>query len=202
MISSKTILYITIFSGLSLLISCESEGDRRGSKNDPEIVSRTADTVFNQVPGQGHYGIDTYAEAGESGNLLRTMSEAGSFNNFAEAVHKAGLAEVLTNEEPYTVFAPTDQAFSKLPQENIKEIFNPENKQKLIDLVNSHIVRGSINHDELSDGSTLTTLNGNTINVKMVDGRPTINNFPITEQDENPENGALYALDDVLMPLR
>lgn len=189
-----------LIAGSLLIMSCEPEGGRRGSPNAPEIVSRTDDTTFNQVPGEAHHGIDTYAEAGESGNLFRTMSEAGSFTKFSEAVTRAGMRETLIGDEPYTVFAPTDQAFSQISQEKINELYKPENKQKLIDLVNNHIVKGNIDQDDLSDGSTLTTLTGETINVKMVDGRPTINNNPIVEQGENPENGALYALDEVILP--
>lgn len=200
MFSSNFIITLCLIAGSLFFFSCEPEGGRKGSPNDPEIVSRDADTVFNEVPGESHPGIDAYAEAGASGNLFRTMSEDGSFNNFSEAVKRAGILKTLADNEPYTVFAPTDQAFSKVPQEKINELFKPENKQKLIDLVNNHIVKGNINQDDLSDGRTLTTLNGKTINVRMVDGRPTINNSSVVEQDESPENGALYALDEVLMP--
>jgi len=198
--STKVFISAILLSSSTILMSCEPEGGRRGSRNAPEIVDRTDDTVFNHVPGQAHHGIERYAETGEAGDLFRTMSESGSFDSFAEATKRAGLTEMLTDEEPYTVFAPTDQAFSKIPQERINHLYQPENKQNLIDLVSSHIVRGNISHGELSDGSTLTTINGKTINVRMVDGRPTVNNNPVVEQDESPENGAIYALDEVLMP--
>ncbi|MDQ3393550.1 MAG: fasciclin domain-containing protein [Bacteroidota bacterium] len=197
---TKLIICSLFLSSSTIFLGCNQEGGKKGSPNAPEIVNRDADTVFNYVPEKDHSGMDAYAEAGESGNLFRTMSQADSFSRFSDAVNKAGLRDLLTSNEQFTVFAPTDQAFSKIPQEKINELFRPENKQKLVDLVFSHIVKGNIRQKDLSDGRALKTLNVKTINIKMVDGRPTINSTPVVEQGQQPENGALYALEQVLMP--
>ncbi len=200
MLNIKYVLGLIIVSG-SVFYSCEGEGNREVSKNPPEIVDRSSDdTVFNKVPGEAHHGIETYAEVDGSESLARSLAAVGSFSTFTEALNQADIAETLESEGELTIFAPTDLAFSKIPQEKLNELFIPENKQKLVKFVYTYIVRGNINHDDLTDGKTLINLNKNTIKVKVVDGHPTVHNSIVREQDVNPENGALFALDEVVIP--
>lgn len=199
MIYRHAFLIVILISGSSFF-SCDGEGNKSGSANAPEIVDRRSDTTFTNVPDGEHHGIETYAEADGAESLLRSMASTGSFSRFMEAVNQAEIGENIDGNRDLTIFAPTDEAFSKVPQEKIDELFKPENKQKLVEFVNNHIIRGNINHGDLTDGKELTNMNGNTIQIKMVDGQPSVHNSIITEQDSNPENGAVYALDEVIMP--
>ena len=117
------------------------------------------------------------------------------------AVKAAGLVETLKGSGPYTVFAPTNAAFEKLPAGTVKTLLKPENKAKLTSILTYHVVPGAITSADLTNGKTLKTVNGQTIKFTEKDGKWYINDTTmITISDVMSSNGVTYVVDSVLMP--
>jgi uncharacterized surface protein with fasciclin (FAS1) repeats len=117
------------------------------------------------------------------------------------AVKAAGLVETLKGSGPYTVFAPTNAAFEKLPAGTVETLLKPENKAKLTSILTYHVVPGAITSADLTNGKTLKTVNGQTIKFTEKDGEWYINDTTmITISDVMSSNGVTYVVDSVLMP--
>lgn len=115
-----------------------------------------------------------------------------------KSVKAAGLETELGKKGPFTVFAPTDMAFGKLAEGELKELFKPENKVKLADIINYHVVEGATHMKELKDGQKLKTLSGKQLDVKIHNGDITINGSKLQGQDHEASNGVVYSIDKVI----
>lgn len=117
------------------------------------------------------------------------------------AVKAAGLVETLKGPGPFTVFAPTDAAFAKLPAGTVETLLKPENKDQLTGILTYHVVPGKITSSQLTNGKVLTTVNGETITITEKNGEWYINDTAkITIKDIIDSNGVTYVIDSVLMP--
>ncbi len=116
------------------------------------------------------------------------------------AVKAAGLVDTLKGKGPFTVFAPTNAAFEKLPAGTVDTLLMPENKEKLTGILTYHVVPGKYLSKDLKDGMTLTTVNGQTLTISMKDGKWWVNDAMITIPDVVSSNGVTYVIDTVLMP--
>ena len=115
-----------------------------------------------------------------------------------KSVHASGLDQVLSGKGPYTVFAPTDMAFAKLDKSVLENLLKPENKTKLTDLLNHHVVEGKINFKDLKDGEKLKTVNGKQLVVHIKDGHTTIDGAIIQSHDVLATNGIIHSLETVM----
>ncbi len=128
-----------------------------------------------------------------------------NFQTFAEAVNQAGLMEQFRSSDndkvEYTVFVPTDEAFAALPEATRKELFKPENKEKLLKLLNYHIVPGNVSNEEVAEG-IVETVSGDqiTINLHSTDDKITLNESSTIESSQRAKNGVIILVDEVLMP--
>ena len=117
------------------------------------------------------------------------------------AVKAAGLVETLKGDGPFTVFAPTNEAFAKLPSGTVETLLKPENKTKLTGVLTYHVVPGAYRAADLKDGMTLKTVNGQMLTFSMKDGKWWINNSAmVTIGDVISSNGVTHVIDTVLMP--
>ena len=132
-------------------------------------------------------------------NLVETAIAAGSFNTLVAAVKAAGLAETLSGPGPFTVFAPTDEAFAKLPAETLTDLLKPENKQKLTDILTYHVVSGRVTAADVSKITEADTVNGQKIKVNATSGVK-INDATVTTADVEASNGVIHIIDSVLLP--
>jgi len=133
------------------------------------------------------------------GNLVETAIAAGSFNTLVAAVKAAGLVETLSGPGPFTVFAPTDEAFAKLPEETLTDLLKPENKQKLTDILTYHVVSGRVTAADVSKITEADTVNGQKIKVNATSGVK-INDATVTTADVEASNGVIHIIDSVLLP--
>uniref|UniRef100_UPI00384D6580 fasciclin domain-containing protein n=1 Tax=Neorhodopirellula lusitana TaxID=445327 RepID=UPI00384D6580 len=133
-------------------------------------------------------------------NIVETAVGAGSFKTLVAAVKAAGLAETLSGEGPFTVFAPTDEAFAKLPAGTVETLLKPENKQKLVDILTYHVVSGRVYSSDAVAAKTAKTLNGSSITVKVGDSGAMINDAGLVTTDIDGSNGVIHVIDSVLMP--
>ena len=133
-------------------------------------------------------------------NLIGTLQNNKTFAIFSNAVDKAGLNSVLAGATQHTVFAPTDEAFGKLPSGTMDRLLMPENKQQLANVLTYHVVPGTYNAADLKDGQKLKTVQGKELTVTMKDGKVMIDGATVTTPDLASSNGVIHVLDAVVMP--
>lgn len=133
-------------------------------------------------------------------NIVETADGAGAFKTLLAAAGAAGLAETLGSEGPFTVFAPTDEAFAKLPEGTVAMLLKPENKQKLADILKYHVVAGRVYSEDAVAAKTAKTLLGSPIMVKVTDAGAMINSAKLVTTDLDASNGVIHVIDSVLMP--
>ncbi|MDG2243483.1 MAG: fasciclin domain-containing protein [Rhodospirillaceae bacterium] len=133
-------------------------------------------------------------------NIVETAVGAGSFNTLVAAVQAAGLVDTLTSPGPFTVFAPTDEAFGKLPSGAVEDLLKPENRDQLIAVLTYHVIPGQVMSADI-DGKELTvnTVQGQPLNVDATDG-VNVNNARVVHADIITDNGVIHAIDSVLLP--
>ena len=132
-------------------------------------------------------------------DIVAVASGAGSFNTLVAAVKAAGLVETLQGTGPFTVFAPTDEAFAKLPKGTVEDLLKPENKEKLVAILTYHVVSGKV---MAADVKTMKakTVNGQSLDVKVTDGAVTVDNAKVVKTDVAASNGVIHVIDTVVMP--
>ncbi|PZV18983.1 MAG: fasciclin [Pseudanabaena sp.] len=135
-------------------------------------------------------------------NIVEVAASNGSFNTLVAAVKAAGLVEVLSGKGPFTVFAPTDEAFAKLPKGTVETLLKPENKNILVMVLTYHVVSGKVNAKDIKAGSALVpTVEGSPIKVtKSRKGVIVIDNSKVIAADVKTSNGVIHVIDTVLLP--
>ena len=132
-------------------------------------------------------------------NIVEIASGNKDFSTLVAAVVAAGLSETLSGKGPFTVFAPTNEAFAKLPAGTVEELLKPENKEKLASILTYHVVAGKVMSKDLSNGQKAKTVNGQEITVAIGDGVK-IENATVTKADLEASNGVIHVIDSVIMP--
>lgn len=132
-------------------------------------------------------------------NIVGTAIGAGSFKTLAAALGAADLAEVLQTKGPFTVFAPTDEAFAALPTGTVESLLKPENRDQLVAILKYHVVAGRVYSDQLEKGQ-VKTLSGKSINVDLSDRGAFINKSKVATADIDTTNGVIHVIDKVLLP--
>jgi len=138
-------------------------------------------------------------DAANPGDIVAVASSAGSFKTLVAAVKAAGLVETLQGKGPFTVFAPTDEAFAKLPPGTVENLLKPENKEKLVAILTYHVVPGKV---MAADVKTMMakTVNGKELSIKVDDGKVTVNDANVIKTDVAANNGVIHVIDTVLLP--
>ena len=131
-------------------------------------------------------------------SVIATATAAGSFNTFVAAIKTAGLTETLEGKGPFTVFAPTDAAFAKLPKDKLDALLKDQAKLKAI--LSYHVLPGNYTPAQLAKLTSAKTLDGKTLKVASKDGKVWADNGQVTLTDMPATNGGVYAIDTVLMP--
>jgi uncharacterized surface protein with fasciclin (FAS1) repeats len=134
-----------------------------------------------------------------SNNIVAVASAAGIFNTLVAAVTAAGLVETLQGAGPFTVFAPTDEAFAKLPAGTVQELLKPENKAKLGAILTYHVVAGKFMAADVKT-MTATTASGKDVSITVNAGKVTVNNATVIKTDVAASNGVVHVIDTVLIP--
>ena len=132
-------------------------------------------------------------------NIVEVVVADKNLATMLRGVKAAGLETELSKTGPFTLFAPTDLAFGKLASGELTELLKPENKIKLADILNHHVVKGKTNFKDLKDGQKLKTVNGKELDVKVSGGDVTINGAKLQGRDSEASNGVVHSLDAVIM---
>jgi len=133
-------------------------------------------------------------------DIVDTAVAAGSFNTLVAAVQAAGLVDTLKGEGPFTVFAPTDEAFAKLPEGTVESLLLEENKDQLVAILTYHVVSGNVMAADVVKLDSATTVQGGDVAIKVVDGKVMINDATVVTADVRTSNGVIHVIDTVILP--
>lgn len=137
---------------------------------------------------------------GHSSDIVDTAVAAGSFNTLVAAVQAADLVDTLKGDGPFTVFAPTDDAFAALPAGTVEELLKPENKDKLVAILTYHVVPGKIMSGDIAGKNvTVETVQGSSVAVNATNGVK-VDNATVVQADIEASNGVIHVIDAVIMP--
>ena len=149
-------------------------------------------TAATMISGAAHAGS-------MSKDIVDTAVEAGSFETLVAAVQAAGLVETLKGDGPFTVFAPTDEAFAALPEGTVEELLKPENIDQLTAILTYHVVPGKVMSTDLSNGMEAATVEGSEVTI-MTEGGVTVEEANVVTADIETSNGVIHVIDQVILP--
>lgn len=147
-------------------------------------------------------GASVTAIAPGSLNIVDTVAANDTFKTFGSALRQSGMNDVLRGTGPFTVFAPTDAAFAKLPSGQLDRLMKPENKEELASLVNYHVVKGRKLVSDIGKWDSARTVNGQSAPIKLADGKVSIDGAKVTMADIGSSNGVLHGIDKVNIPTK
>ena len=133
-------------------------------------------------------------------DIVDTAVAAGSFKTLAAALQAAGLVATLKGQGPFTVFAPTDAAFAKLPAGTVDDLLKPANKAKLVAILTYHVVPGKVMAAQAATLTSAKTVNSASLTIRATDGKVMIDNATVTATDIAASNGVIHVIDTVLLP--
>jgi uncharacterized surface protein with fasciclin (FAS1) repeats len=144
----------------------------------------------------GHHEEDKKA----AGTIVDVAAGNADFETLVAAVKAAGLVETLSGEGPFTVFAPTDEAFAKLPAGTLEDLLKPENKDKLVAILTYHVVAGKVTAADVVKLDTATTVNGQAADITVAGGKVKVDAANVTATDIKASNGVIHVIDAVILP--
>ena len=159
------------------------------------FASATVAAVVLTVAASGSIAVRA-----ETRDIVDTAIAAGSFKTLAKALDAAGLVTTLKGAGPFTVFAPTDEAFAKLPNGTLETLLKPENKEKLRRILTYHVVPGKVMAADVVKLQSAKAVSGDTITVKVHDGVVHLDNATVTSADVIASNGVIHVIDSVILP--
>ncbi len=180
----------------------------RNEKFDPAKISRVGmlladkkEGSFNlQVDWVRPYGGDTKLASTGGKDVVSVALGDGRFKTLAAALGAADLVDTLQGEGPFTVFAPTDEAFAKLPKGTVESLLKPENKDKLVSILTYHVVPGSVNLSAALSAREANTVQGAPVKISFTDGRVKVNEASLVNADISCSNGVIHVIDSVILP--
>ncbi|SNS10265.1 Uncaracterized surface protein containing fasciclin (FAS1) repeats [Belliella buryatensis] len=133
-------------------------------------------------------------------DIVDLAAQTEFLSTLVAAVQAGDLVGVLKGDGPFTVFAPTNDAFAKLPAGTVENLLKPENKDQLVQILTYHVVPGKVYSKDLSDGMTATTAQGKDIKISLKDGKAMVNGATVTTADIEASNGVVHVIDSVILP--
>ena len=136
----------------------------------------------------------------KSDDIVDVAVGAGQFNTLAAALEAAGLVDTLKSDGPFTVFAPTDEAFAKLPEGTVETLLMPENRDQLIAVLTYHVVPGKVYAADVVTLSEATTVQGSDVDISVMDGKVRVDEALVVATDIKASNGVIHVIDSVILP--
>lgn len=183
----KLMPYLLGVLGASVLIGVPGEAQVKNHCSSGTQATTVSERTSQNTPGQ---------------NIVTIASGNASFSTLTKAVQAAGLAQTLSGEGPFTVFAPTDAAFGALERQRpgiLQQLLQPQNRETLVKILTYHVVPGRVLSSNLTSGQVNTVEKG-AVNVQVSGNRVTVNNARVTQADISASNGVIHVIDKVLLP--
>lgn len=155
------------------------------------LVAGASLVAFNPAHAMDH---------GDKKDIVDTAVAAGDFNTLATALEAAGLIDTLKGEGPFTVFAPTDAAFGKLPAGTVENLLKPENKDQLVAVLTYHVVPGKVLAADVVKLDSAKTVNGESVTISVTDAGVKVDNANVVKTDIMTSNGVIHVIDAVILP--
>lgn len=171
--------------------------------NAAEFQPREIVVKFAKFLAAGIVAAGTFAStfAANAANIVETAIEAGQFKTLVAAVQAADLGGALSGPGPFTIFAPSDAAFAKLPEGTVETLLKPENRDRLIAVLTYHVLSGKVMSGDIAGKKlSVATLQGSDINVDAMSGGVMINDATVTAADIQASNGVIHVIDKVILP--
>jgi uncharacterized surface protein with fasciclin (FAS1) repeats len=184
----KNLNYFIYASGIICLLSCNSES----TAEQTEVIEAVA-----PENSAGQSGVQDNESAK---NIVQVASGSSDHTTLVTAVKAAELVDVLSNAGPFTIFAPTNDAFNKLPAGTVEGLLKPEKLETLQDILQYHAFVGVLQTDALQDGQILGMVNGDNITVSIKDGKIFLNGKATISASIPTSNGVIHVIDEVLLP--
>ena len=163
-------------------------------KNTVRITALLALSLFLAATAfAGNYGK-------KKADIVDTAVAAGDFTTLAAALQAGGLVDTLKSDGPFTVFAPTDAAFAKLPEGTVETLLLPENRDQLVEILTYHVVPGKVMAADVVTLSSATTANGSDVSIRVQDQAVFVNNSRVIATDIGASNGVIHVVDTVILP--
>jgi len=137
---------------------------------------------------------------GKEKDVVDTAVDAGNFTTLAAALEAAGLVETLKGEGPFTVFAPTDDAFAKLPAGTVENLLKPENREDLIAVLTYHVIPGEVMAADVVDLDEAETINGQSLEISVAESKVMVDDETVVATDIVASNGVIHVIDSVVLP--
>jgi len=141
-----------------------------------------------------------HAKDGKSKDIVDTAVAAGQFTTLAAALQAADLVDTLKGDGPFTVFAPTDAAFAKLPEGTVESLLKPENRDQLVAILTYHVVAGKVEAADVVKLDEAKTVNGQDVQITVADSGVQVNNANVIKTDIEASNGVIHVIDTVIIP--
>lgn len=177
----KKLLFLT---SAILATACSTGNPAPTSSNATETASLGQSAVVDDVSQK---------------DVVKLAAASPDHTTLVKAIQQAGLVDAMSNAGPFTVFAPTNAAFDQLPAGTVEDLMKPENKEKLIDILQYHVTVSAMNLDHLHDGQIIGEVNGGKVQVHVKDGKTMINDATIVASLKGT-NGMIHVIDKVLLP--
>ncbi len=165
-----------------------------------EAGSKCKGTVVTHRPSVVTHIVTSAPRKAAESDIVDTAVSAGSFKTLVAAVKAAGLVETLKSKGPFTVFAPTDEAFAKLPAGTVEMLLKPENKAKLQAILTYHVVPGKVMAADVVKLTGATTVQGQKVDIAVKDGKVTVDSATVVKTDIGCSNGVIHVIDSVILP--
>jgi uncharacterized surface protein with fasciclin (FAS1) repeats len=188
----KTMKYLSLIA-LLFMFACGGGG----SKSTSEESTAVDETTSYEETAEAETSTEEVAT--EAQDIVALASSNENLSTLVTAVQAGGLVETLQGAGPFTVFAPTNEAFAALPEGTLDDLLKPENKAKLAAILTYHVVSGSVMSTDLSDGMTAATVNGAEITISTADGVK-VNGANVVAADVAASNGVVHVIDAVILP--
>lgn len=156
--------------------------------------------AFASLACVGFFGIASPVRAQQTKDIVDTAATAGSFTTLAKALTAADLVATLKGPGPFTVFAPTDEAFAKLPAGTLENLLKPENKAMLRRVLTYHVLPGKVMAAEVSKVTSAKAVSGDTLPIRVQGGTVMVGTARVVKTDIAASNGVIHVLDTVLLP--
>jgi uncharacterized surface protein with fasciclin (FAS1) repeats len=182
-------------NGAQVSLKIDSNGVR---VNDAKIIAKNVPCSNGSI--QVINDLLMPSDDAKANRIPAIAEKAGTFKTLLAALKAAELATVLNGDGPFTVFAPTDDAFAKLPEGTVAKLLKPENRDQLVAILKYHVVSGSKSAKELVAAGSAKTLQSGSISASIVDGRLTVNQSSVLKTDIKAVNGIVHVIDRVLIP--
>ncbi|MEO0393851.1 MAG: fasciclin domain-containing protein [Pseudomonadota bacterium] len=140
------------------------------------------------------------AGTAKAADIVDIAASNDNFSTLVAAVKAAGLVDTLKSDGPFTVFAPTDEAFASLPEGTVENLLKPENKDQLIAVLTYHVVSGKVKAEQVVDLDTATTVQGQAVDIAVTDAGVMVDNAKVIQTDIMATNGVIHVIDTVILP--